>query len=78
MARELLSLLGMKTNTERDWAGRKTTGNPITYIDRTGQDIGDYHAVVMAAIKADGVFTEDFADIFKLTRPAGVWILDFA
>lgn len=77
MARMLLWITTMADNAKRDWAGRRTTGNPITYIDRTGQDIGDYHAVVMAAIEAGGVFTEDFADIFTLTRPAGVWILDF-
>ncbi len=50
----------------------------LTYINNTAQDVRPYHAAIMAAIEANGVFTEDFADIFVLTRPAGVWVLNFA
>lgn len=45
-------------------------------------DVSPYHAVIMAAIKNGGVFDEDFADIFKLTKtPEGSaceYILTFA
>lgn len=63
---------------DRDWAGRKITNEPIACINNTAQDVRRYHSVIMAAIEAGGVFNEDFADIFALTRPAGVWVLNFA
>ena len=50
----------------------------ITYINNTGVDVRPYHSAIMAAIEAGGVFGEDFADIFVLRRPAGVWIVDWA
>lgn len=66
------------TEERRDWCGRRICDGPIAYVDRTGVDIGPFHAAVMAAIANGGAFTEDFADLLKLSRPAGVWILEMA
>jgi hypothetical protein len=66
------------TPTQRDWAGRTIAHTPLAYINRTGQDVKPFEPVVMAAIAKGGVFGEDLADIFTLTCPMGVWILDFA
>lgn len=61
---------------KRDWCGRTMTDGPIAYIDSTGVDLGDIgHAAVMKAIANGGVFDEDFADLFTLSKPAGVWIV---
>ena len=53
-----------------------------TYMINANADIAAYHQVIIAAIKNDGVFSEDFADIFTLTKtPEGsavAYILDFA
>ena len=44
-------------------------------------DVTAYHDVIMKAIKNDGVFDDDFADIFVLTKtPTGSaceYMLDF-
>ena len=54
----------------------------MTYANITNKDISDFHSVIVAAIKNGGVFDEDFADIFKLTKtPEGSavdYVLDFA
>lgn len=62
MATEAI-LLPMKTTT-------------LLYINNTGLNIVDFHSVIMEAIGNDGVFGEDFADLFKLSKPAGVWVLE--
>lgn len=53
----------------------------ICYANLTGQDIRPIHSVIMEAIRNNGVFDEDYADIFKLTKtPKGSavdWVLDF-
>jgi len=38
------------------------------YINNTGSDLRDYHSVILAAINNGGVFDEDFADLFTLTK----------
>ncbi len=52
------------------------------YIDNTGKDTRDFHAVIMAAIANGGEFGEDYADIFTLTKTpegsAAEYSLDFA
>jgi hypothetical protein len=64
---------------KRDWCGRAIADGPIVYIDSTGVDLGDIgHAAVMKAIANGGTFDEDFADLFTLSRPAGVWIVSAA
>jgi hypothetical protein len=64
--------------TRRDWAGRTIAEGPIAYINRTGQNVDAFDRAILDAIANGGTFGEDFADVFVLTRPAGVWILDFA
>ena len=52
------------------------------YMSNANADVSKFHSVIMAAIKNGGVFDEDFADIFKLTKtPEGSaveYVLDFA
>ena len=52
------------------------------YIDNTGKDTRDFHAVIMKAIASGGEFCEDYADIFTLTKTpegsAAEYSLDFA
>ena len=52
------------------------------YIVNASADVSAYHSVIVEAAKNGGVFSEDFADIFKLTKtPEGsdaTYILDFA
>ncbi len=48
----------------------------LAYLNNTGLDLGEFHAVIMAAIANEGVFTDDFADLFKLSKPAEVWVLE--
>lgn len=48
----------------------------VAYLNNTGLDLTDFHAVILAAIANEGTFTEDFADLFKLSKPAGVWVLE--
>lgn len=51
------------------------------YIDNTGADTREFHAVIAEACRNGGEFGEDYADIFTLTRcPEGsacAWSLDF-
>ena len=53
----------------------------FSYVDNTGKDLRDFHAVIMEAIANGGQFDEDFADIFVLTKtPEGAaaeYALDF-
>jgi hypothetical protein len=55
--------------------------NKVLYVNNSDQDIRDFHGVILEAIKNDGVFSEDYVDIFQLARtPEGSyaeWILDF-
>lgn len=50
----------------------------IAYVNNTGTDVRPFEAAILTAIENGGVFGEDFADIFALSRPAGVWILSWA
>ncbi len=68
----------MSATAKRDWAGRTLRDGPLAYINRTGQDVDLVHAAIMGAIANGGTLPEEIADLFTLTRPAGVWILDFA
>jgi hypothetical protein len=54
----------------------------IAYMNNTNKsEVADFHPVIMEAINNGGVFDEDFADIFKLTKtPEGsavAYVLDF-
>lgn len=53
-----------------------------TYVDNTGKDTREFHAVIMKAIANGGTFDEDFSDIFVLTKTpegsAAEYVLDFA
>lgn len=69
---------GMSTATKRDWAGRTVSDTPIAYVNNTAADVRIFHKAVMEAIANGGTLPEEIADIFTLTRPKGVWILDFA
>lgn len=40
----------------------------MPYANNTNEDISGYHSVIMAAIANGGVFGDDFADIFTLTK----------
>ena len=55
---------------------RRTGMSKLAYLNNTGLDLGEFHAVIMAAIANEGVFTDDFADLFKLSKPAEVWVLE--
>ena len=59
-----------------------TTQFPYGVCITGGTDVSDYHPVIMNAIANGGVFDEDFADIFKLTKtPEGsavAYVLTFA
>lgn len=52
------------------------------YMNNANADVSKFHSVIMDAIKNGGVFDEDFADIFTLTKtPEGSaveYVLDFA
>ena len=52
------------------------------YANNTGQDIREFEPVILEAIKNNGTFPDDYADIFVLTKtPEGSavdWILNFA
>lgn len=58
------------------------------YIDNTQQDFASsqmFHPVVVAAIKNNGVFDDDFSDLFSLTNLGPInddgsncWVLDMA
>ena len=54
----------------------------MPYANNTNENIAGYHSVIMAAIANGGVFDDDFADIFALTKtPAGSpveYVLNFA
>lgn len=53
----------------------------VDYMNNTNVDVRDFHAVIMEAIANGGKFTEDFEDIFSLTKtPDGScakYVLDF-
>ena len=54
---------------------------PCLYLNNTNADLRQLHAVIVEAIKNNGIFTEDFADIFVLTKTpensACEWVLNF-
>ncbi len=54
----------------------------FVYANNTGADVTLAHHEIMQAIKNNGVFSEDYADIFVLTKtPDGAhaeYVLDFA
>ena len=68
----------MSAAMKRDWAGRTIRNGPIAYINNTGQDVRIVDSAIMGAIANGGVLPEEIADLFTLTRPSGVWVLDFA
>ena len=53
-----------------------------SYMNNTSQDVRDFHTVIIEATKNNGVFADDYADIFQLIRtPEGScaeWILEMA
>lgn len=53
----------------------------ILYVNNTGANVSDFHALIVQAIEADGVFGEDLADIFSLSKtPEGsavAWALNW-
>lgn len=53
-----------------------------SYVNNTGTDTRDFHSVIANAIANGGVFDEDFADIFVLTKTpegsAAEYSLNFA
>ena len=61
-----------------------TTATRYPYLNNcnTGSFITNFHEVIMAAIANGGVFDEDYADIFVLTKtPEGSrceYVLNFA
>ena len=40
------------------------------YANNTGSDVSIYHSIIMAAISNHGIFCDDYADIFLLTKTA--------
>jgi hypothetical protein len=38
------------------------------YIVNANADVRQYHEVILKAIENNGVFDDDYADIFKLTK----------
>ena len=54
----------------------------MSYMNNTNKDVTDFHSVIMEAIANGGEFSEDYADIFTLTKaPEGSaveYILNFA
>lgn len=60
----------------------KNADRNISYVNRTRTDTDAFHGVIVEAMRNDGVFPEEYADIFTLTpNPEGIrcaWILDFA
>ena len=54
----------------------------IAYANNTNVDVTTFHAIIIEAVANGGTFTEDFADIFTLTKThegsAVEYILDFA
>jgi hypothetical protein len=44
------------------------TAAKYLYIDNTGSDTRAFHDAIVAATKNGGVFDEDLADIFVLTK----------
>ena len=40
----------------------------FSYVNNTGSDVTVAHQAIMLAIKNNGVFDEDFADVFTLTK----------
>ena len=68
-----------KTNTaKRNWHGSTVSDAPLAYVNNTGANLDAYHAQIMAATKADGVLCEELADLFTLSKPAGVWLVNWA
>lgn len=53
----------------------------IVYMNNTSSDVSAFHAAIIDAIANGGIFKDEFADIFKLTKtPAGSsaeYILDW-
>ena len=40
----------------------------MNYMNNTNADISGFHSVIVAAIKNNGQFDEDYADVFLLTK----------
>lgn len=38
------------------------------YINNTNEDVSAFHKKIMEAIENNGVFDDDFSDVFKLTK----------
>jgi hypothetical protein len=54
----------------------------MAYSNNTNSNVSGFHSVIMEAIANGGEFSEDYADIFTLTKtPDGApveYVLDFA
>lgn len=54
----------------------------FAYANNTNEDVSGFHSAIMDAIANGGVFGEDFADIFVLTKApdgsAAEYSLNFA
>lgn len=54
----------------------------MAYCNNTNMDVSGFHSVIMEAIANGGEFSEDYADIFTLTKtPDGSaveYVLDLA
>jgi hypothetical protein len=67
-------------------AGNQTTETATMkkalYLNNTMKDVSMFHLAIVSAIENGGVFDEDLADIFSLTKApvnsACEYILDFA
>jgi len=52
--------------------------NKIAYINNTSKNLDMFHDQIMAAIANGGAFGDDLSDLFALSCPKGVWIVDWA
>jgi hypothetical protein len=50
----------------------------IAYMNNTTSDVSMFHAAIMDAIKNGGVFGDDLADIFVLTKTPEGSTVDYA
>lgn len=50
----------------------------IAYINNTSADVRAFEASILGAIGNGGELPEELSDVFTLSRPSGVWVLDWA
>jgi len=73
-----LSPVSNANTTARNWHGSTVSAAPLAYVNNTGANLDAYHAAIMAATKADGALCEELADLLVLSKPAGVWLVNWA